>query len=174
VNEIKLINNKNTNMQDITTLYDVFMPPAGTTITTTRPMTKKERKDVAMSKLAKFTVEILQSAARYDGITYIYFKHNGYRVSLNILDDAIVVNTMHVSESYKVQSQTYPYVSKLEGELTAYKWMMNLKDCCVHLKIIKLVNRNVNNKKALNGMKQKKNTAVNCCKTCGTQLSDAL
>jgi hypothetical protein len=41
VNEIKLINNKNTNMQDATTLYDVFMPPAGTTITTTRPMTKK-------------------------------------------------------------------------------------------------------------------------------------
>lgn len=159
-------------MQDTTILYESFMPPAGTTVTTTRPMTKRERKDIALSKLTLFTLDILQGHADNDSIKTIHFKHNGYRVSLDILHDAIVVNTMHVSESYKVRSQTYPYVAEFEGRMSAYKWLRDLKDPCVHLRIIKLIQRAINNKKAVAGMKKAKPISGKCCPSCGTKLSD--
>jgi hypothetical protein len=162
-------------MQDTITLYDVFMPPAGTTITTTRLMTKKERKDVAKKKLAELTIDILREAALYDGIKSITVcKNNKQTLILVILDDALVVKSSLRYSNHNIKDQIYPFKNELSEAMTAYKWLLRTNDPCFMLKIIKMVTRNINNKKAVNGMKREEVASVKCCKTCGTRLSDAL
>ena len=156
-------------MQDTTTLYDLFMPPAGTTITTTRPMTKKERKDVAKKKLAELAIDILRDAAFYYGIKSITVcKNSKQTLILVILDDALVVKSSLRYSNHNIKDQIYPFKN------AAYKWLLRTNDPCFMLKIIKMVTRNINNKKAVNGMKREEVASVKCCKTCGTRLSDAL
>jgi hypothetical protein len=162
-------------MQDTITLYDVFMPPAGTTITTTRPMTKKERKDVAKTKLAEIAIDILRDAAFYYGIESITVCNNSKQtLILEIFDDALVVKSSFRYSNHNIRDQIYPFKSVLSEAMTAYKWLLRTNDPCLMLKIIKLVNRNINNKKAVDGMKRDEITSAKCCKTCGTRLSDAL
>jgi len=162
-------------MQDTITLYDVFMPPVGTTITTTRLMTKKERKDVAKTKLAELTIDILREAALYNGIkSIIVYNNNTRTLILEILDDALVVKSFFHYSDHNIREQIYPFKSELSEAMTAYKWLLRTDDPCLMLKIIKLVNRNINNKKAVDGMKREEVASAKCCKTCGTRLSDAL
>lgn len=131
-----------------------MIPPVGT-MAPPRPLTKQERKIQGRIDYAQYVSCVLADAYNQHGIDSLIVRENQYAVSIKLSKDKASIECIPPSRSWNTKN-VYPFDATYEGQTIVKHWLVN-QNPCFNARIVKAIDKILRDRKALAGMKEKKN-----------------